>query len=349
MYPNEYQLNELFLISKINKGLGAALKQWHYYYFCGMYSWGNSRRFNSYPEYFKRVIGHRLQKLSLDAGFSCPNRDGSKGSGGCTYCDSKSFNPSYCTSDLSVSNQLQRGVEFHRKRYNKALKYLAYFQAYSNTYADIDKLKLLYEEALAFPDIAGLVIGTRPDCISDEILEYLKKLSEKYYIVLEYGLESCYNSSLERIRRGHTFEESVRAIQRTSEAGILSGAHMIFGLPGESKQMIIAQAETLSELPLHSLKIHQLQIVKSTVMAEEYEANPADFPDFDFLEYIDLVIDFIERLTPDIIIERIAGELPLRFLAGPRWPGNMRNSQVLAFFEQRLKERSTWQGRLYSK
>jgi hypothetical protein len=297
-----------------------------------MFPWGHLRRYNSYPEYFKRVFGERVQKLAIDAGFTCPNRDGSKGSFGCTFCDSNSFNPSYCTPDKSISQQLKEGVEFHLNRYRRATRYLAYFQAFSNTYAPIEVLTKKYQEALSFPGVVGLIIGTRPDCVSDELIKYLRILAKEFYVLVEYGVESCYDETLIQVNRGHNFADSAAAIIRTANGDLKTGAHIIFGLPRESKQMIVEQAAVLSRLPLHTLKIHQLQIIKNTVMADDFANNPERFTFFSLDEYVDLVIDFLELLSPDIIIERIAGEVPPRFLAGPGW-GLIRNNQVLHLFE----------------
>src|SRR6056297_270781 len=193
------------------------------------------KRYNTYVHYLRQIFGSRVQKLSLDAGFSCPNRDGIKGTGGCTYCNNKAFNPSYCTPDKTITQQLKEGITFHKKRYKNTNKYLAYFQAYSNTYAPLPELKKSYHEALSQPGIEGLVIGTRPDCIDDEKLTFIKELSEKYYVIVEYGIESCYNKTLEKINRKHTFEDSKNAIIQTANYGIRTGAHMIFGLPGETR------------------------------------------------------------------------------------------------------------------
>ena len=197
-----------------------------------LYPWGNERRFNAYSNYFRSRYGARIQKVSIDAGFTCPNRDGTKGTGGCTYCNNDAFNPSYCLSEKSVTRQIEEGIDFHKRRYKEATSYLAYFQAYSNTYASLQKLKELYEEALSFPGVIGLVIGTRPDSIDQEKLTYIKSLSEKYYISIEYGIESCYDKTLKRINRGHTFADAVDALEKTSELGINTGAHFILGLPG---------------------------------------------------------------------------------------------------------------------
>ncbi|MCB2197722.1 MAG: TIGR01212 family radical SAM protein [Bacteroidetes bacterium] len=310
------------------------------------FPWGHNRRFNAYSNYFKRTFGERVQKVTIDAGFTCPNRDGTKGIGGCTYCNNDAFNPSYCTPDKSITQQINEGIEFHEKRYRRASKFLAYFQAYSNTYAPLDKLKKIYDEALAIDGIAGLVIGTRPDCIDDEKLEYFQQLSEKYYIILEYGIESCNNNTLKLINRGHTFEDAVQALEKTKKYGIKTGAHFIFGLPGETKEYLIKEAETISSLPLDTVKFHQLQIIKGTIMEAEYKKNPEMFTFFELPEYIEFFIQFLERLNPDFVVERFAGEVPPRFLAGPGW-GLIRNDQILNKFEKRLEELNTWQGRLY--
>ena len=311
------------------------------------FPWGHNRRFNAYSNYFKQTFGERVQKVTIDAGFTCPNRDGSKGTGGCTYCNNDAFNPSYCTPEKSITQQVNEGIEFHEKRYRRANKFLAYFQAYSNTYASLDKLKKTYDEALSIPGIEGLVIGTRPDCIDDEKLEYFRKLSEKCYIIIEYGIESCNNKTLKRINRGHTFEESVEALKRTKQYGLKIGAHFIFGLPGESKDDILNQAKLISSLPLDTVKFHQLQIIKDTAMEIEYKEHPEKFSFFELPEYIDFFIQFLEKLNPEFVVERFAGEVPPRFLAGPGW-GLIRNDQILNKFEKRLEELDTWQGKFFN-
>lgn len=310
------------------------------------YSWGHHRRFNSYTEYFRKNFGERVQKVTIDAGFTCPNRDGTKGRGGCTYCNNDSFNPSYCQPYKGITKQIDEGVEFHANRYRRADKFLAYFQAYSNTYAPLDKLKAMYDEALAVPGIVGLVIGTRPDCIDNEKLDYFQALSEKYYVIIEYGLESCYNRTLDRINRCHTFEESVDAIERTAKRGIKTGAHFILGLPGESHEDIINEIPLINSLPLNTIKFHQLLIVKSTAMAQEYALNPERFNFFTIEEYIDFFIQMLEKLNPAFVIERFTSEVPPRFQAGPNW-GLVRTNTLLQMLENRLEELNTWQGRLF--
>ena len=310
------------------------------------YPWGHKRRFNSYMEYFRKTFGERVQKVTIDAGFTCPNRDGTKGHGGCTYCNNDSFNPSYCLPYKGITKQISEGVEFHANRYRKSDMFLAYFQAYSNTYAPLEKLKKLYGEALESPGVIGLVIGTRPDCIDDEKLDYFQELSEKYYVIIEYGLESCYNRTLDRINRCHTFEEGIDALERTAKRGIKTGAHFIFGLPGESRDDMLNQVEIINKLPLDNVKFHQLLIVKDTQMAKEYAEHPEHFQFFTIEEYIDFFISFLERLNPGFVIERFTGEVPPRFQAGPNW-GLIRTNHLLQKLENRLEDLNTWQGRLY--
>jgi len=312
----------------------------------GVFPWGNRRRFNAYSDYFKRVFGERVQKVTIDAGFTCPNRDGTAGKGGCTYCNNDAFNPSYCNPGKSVTQQIDEGVEFHRNRYRKANRYLAYFQAYSNTYAPLDRLKSIYNEALQYPEIIGLVIGTRPDCIDDEKLDYFATLSKDYYIILEYGIESFYNRTLEHINRGHSVEDSITAIEKTARKGIKTGAHLIFGLPGETREDMLREADLISRLSLDTVKFHQLQILKDTAMAGEYRDHPERFTLFELDDYIDFIIAFIERLNPDFVIERFSGEVPPWFLAGPGW-GLIRTYEVRNNLEQRMVNRDTWQGKYY--
>jgi len=308
-----------------------------------MYPWGHTRRFNAYSNYFKKLFGERVQKLSIDAGFSCPNRDGSRRLGGCTYCNNDAFNPSYCNPSKTVEQQIREGMEFHAWRYKKPARFLAYFQPYSNTYAPLEELKKIYDQALKFPEIAGLVIGTRPDCIDDEKLEYFSQLAETHYVIIEYGIESCYDKTLERINRGHTFEESREAIIKTAAVGLKTGAHLIFGLPGESREEMMAQTKILSELPLSNIKFHQLQIIKGTVMEKQFKDDPSQFSFFELDEYIEFIVDFIEQLNPGFIIERFAGEVPPRFQAGPGWE-MVRNEKIVEMVEAELKRRNAFQG-----
>jgi uncharacterized protein len=312
-----------------------------------MYTWGDNRRFNSYAGYIKKKFGGRVQKLTIDAGFTCPNRDGSLGTGGCTYCNNNSFNPSYCTPQKSITQQLAEGVDFHAFRYRRVVKFLAYFQAYSNTYGSIVKLQELYNEALSYPNVAGLVIGTRPDCVDQDKLDYLASIAKNYYVSIEYGVESVFNETLNRINRGHNFEKSVWAIEETAKRGLNVGAHFIIGLPGESENDHINQIDTINKLPLTTIKFHQLQIVKDTVMAKEYEQNPDAFKFYAVDEYLELIVKIIERLNPKIVIERFTGEASLQTLIAPIW-GNFRTDQLLLKLESLLEKKDTWQGKFYN-
>ncbi len=312
------------------------------------YPWGNKRRFNAYSDYFRKLFGERVQKVSVNAGFTCPNRDGTKSTGGCTYCTNDAFSPSYCKPEKSVSTQIAEGILFHKRRYRKASLYLAYFQSYSNTYAPLERLRGLYEEALKHPGVTGIIIGTRPDCVDEEKLAYLEELSRKYYVAIEYGIESCYDASLRRINRAHTFADSVNAVKLTAKYGINTGAHLIFGLPGESREEMLAEADIISELPLTTVKFHQLQIIKGTVLEKEYLADPSVFQLFSWDEYLDFIITFLERFNPDIVVERFTGEAPPRFLTVATW-GKKRTDQITGLIENKLEELNTWQGRLFNK
>ena len=318
-----------------------------------MYPWGDNRRFNSYSSYFSREFGGRVQKISIDAGFSCPNRDGTISTGGCTFCRNDAFNPSYCRPEKSVRQQIEEGIEFHQRRYRRAKSYLAYFQAFSNTYKPLEELERIYREALSVPGVIGLVIGTRPDCINEDVLQLLKNLSFRpkggtSSIIIELGIESVYDSTLLRVNRGHDFATAKRAIELVHSYGFHCGGHFIFGLPGETREMMLNAADIISELPLTTVKFHQLQIFRDTKMADEYLANPSDFHLFTLEDYIEFVIDFIERLNPDIVIERFAGEVPPRYLVSKPWL-SLRYDQVLALIEKRLAERDTFQGKYYKK
>ena len=327
------------------------------------YAFPDGKRYNSFVGYFKRKYGERLQKIVLDAGFTCPNRDGKVGRGGCTYCDNAAFHPSYSTAGKSLHQQMDEGIEFHKVRYRTTEHYLAYFQSFSNTYAPLERLKGLYEEALSHPQVVGIVIGTRPDCVDEEKLDYLadlaggrvlegwsRSLSDGQertapVVIVEYGIESCYDRTLLRINRGHDFETARRAVTMTAEKGLDVGVHFILGLPGETRQMMLDSCGLINALPIRSVKFHQLQIVKGTRMEAEYAERPQDFERFSLEEYIDFFVDMLERLRPDLFIERFVGEVPPRFVNETPW-GLIRNVELLRLLEKRLEDRRTWQGRL---
>ena len=317
------------------------------------------KRYNTFVGYYRRLYGERLQKLVIDAGFTCPNRDGTVGRGGCSFCDNAAFHPSYSTSGKSIAEQIDEGIEFHQVRYRNTKHYLAYFQSYSNTYAPIPRLRELYLAALTHPKIVGIVIGTRPDCVDEEKLDFLAGLKageglgdwhrdgfEHPVVKVEYGIESCYDETLLRVGRGHDVAVAEKAVRMSAERELEPGAHFILGLPGETREMLLGQCRFISSLPLHSVKFHQLQIVKGTRMEKEFAAVPQDFLRLSLPDYLDMVIDILERLRPDLYIERVAGEVPPRFVNETQW-GLIRNFQILHLLDERLSERNTWQGRLY--
>ena len=324
-----------------------------------MVDFTDGKRYNSFVGYYKRKYGERLQKLVLDAGFTCPNRDGKVGIGGCTFCDNAAFHPGYSIPEKDIFTQLDLGIEFNKVRYPRAKYYLAYFQSFSNTYGTLDRLMGLYEEALRHPQVVGIVIGTRPDCVDDEKLDYLadlkdgkvlkgwkREICEHPIVTVEYGIESCYDVTLKRVNRGHNFECARKAVEKTAERGVDVGGHFILGLPGESKQMLLDQCNIINGLPLSSVKFHQLQLVRGTVMEREFERCPDDFVSMGLEEYIDFIVDILMRLRPDLYIERIAGEVPPRFVKVSRW-GLVRNFELLKMLDVRLEERGVMQGDLY--
>lgn len=302
------------------------------------------QRYNEFGPWLKNLLGMKVQKISINAGFTCPNRDGSVGVGGCTYCNNQTFNPEYCRTEKSVAQQLEEGKRFFARKYPE-MKYMAYFQAYTNTYSELDDLKRKYEDALGIDGVVGLVIGTRPDCVPDNLLDYLAELNRQVCVIVEYGIESVYDKTLERINRGHDYACVVDAVNRTSERGLITGGHVILGLPGESRDDILKCADVLSELPLTTLKLHQLQLIKGTRMAEEYFANPEGFHLFGADEYVDLVIDYVERLRPEIVLERFVSQSPSSLLAIPGW--GLKNFEFVEKVRHRMEERNAYQGRLY--
>lgn len=306
----------------------------------------NSMRYNDFAGFLAGEFPFKVQKISVNAGFTCPNRDGTKGFGGCTYCNNQTFNPAYCRDDRSVTMQLEEGKRFFARKYTQ-MKYLAYFQAYTNTYGELELLKRMYEEALAVEGVVGLVIGTRPDCMPDSLLDYLEEVNRRTFLLVEYGIESADDRTLERINRGHSFACTEDAVRRTAARGIRTGGHVILGLPGESREDLIKQAERLSELPLTTLKMHQLQLIRGTRMAHEYALHPEEFHLFSADEYIDLVIDYVEHLRPDLILERFVSQSPRELLIAPDW--GLKNHEFTDRVKKRMKERDAWQGKAYRK
>lgn len=303
------------------------------------------KSYREFGDFLRTLFPVKVQKISLNAGFTCPNRDGTKGWGGCTYCNNQTFSPDYCQTEKSVSEQLEEGIRFFSRKYPE-MKYLAYFQAYTNTYDAFERLREKYEEALRHPEVVGLIVGTRPDCMPDALLDYFTELSKTHFVMIEYGMESTLDRTLERINRGHTEAESETAVRRTAERGIYTGAHLILGLPGESREEILHHAEVLSSLPLTTLKLHQLQLIRHTRMAREYAKQPEAFHLYTADEYIELVIDFLEQLNPSIIVERFVSQSPKELLIAPDW--GLKNYEFTAKVLKRIAERRTWQGRLFT-
>ena len=299
-----------------------------------------------FSDVLKRRLGTRVQKLSVDGGFSCPNRDGAISTGGCTFCDNSSFSPDYCRTSGGITSQIKAGMRFFGEKYPDQ-KYLVYFQSYSSTYASDDVIRERIEEALAFPGISGVVVGTRPDVISDGILDYFEDLASKYYVEVEYGVESTDDAVLARVNRGHGYAASVDAVKRTAGRGIVIGAHMIMGLPGESREGMVDGVLKVAELPVDVLKLHQLQIIRGTAMAAEYQASPQDFNLFTQDSYIDLLLEIIGRLPERIALERFVNQVPPAFLIAPRW--GIKNHEFVAVLEKKMKKMGIKQGKFYVK
>lgn len=300
--------------------------------------------YNDLGTYLRNIFGCKVQKITIDAGSTCPNRDGTVGRGGCTYCNNQTFSPAFCNRNKPVVEQMREGIGFFAHKYPQ-MRYLAYFQAYTNTYGSLETLKQRYEEALSVEGTLGIVIGTRPDCMPDLLLDYLQELSGRTFVLVEYGIESTSDVTLQRINRGHDFATAADAVERTAARGIPVGAHIILGLPGETREVIMQQAALLSQLPLTTLKMHQLQLIRGTRMAQEYLECPNDFSLFSLDEYIETVVDYVERLRPDIVLERFASQSPKELLIAPDW--GIKNHEIVEKVKRLMRERDTWQGKFY--
>lgn len=302
--------------------------------------------YRSFQSFLDEHFDSKVQKISLNAGFTCPNRDGSKGFGGCTYCNNQTFNPDYCKTEKSITSQLEEGIRFFARKYPK-MDYIAYFQAYTNTYGELDRLKSLYQEALQVPGIKGLVIGTRPDCMPESLLDYLENLSKSTFVLVEYGVESTLDRTLTFINRGHDHACTVDAVQRTAARGIPTGVHLILGLPGESKADQIHHADVLSNLPIQTIKLHQLQLIKGTKLAAQAAANPNLVHIPEPAEYVETICDFLEHLRPEIAVERFVSQSPPELLIAPNW--GLKNYEFTHLVEKCLKSRDSLQGKNYVK
>ena len=295
----------------------------------------------NFSEFLGKFFPYKVQKISINAGFTCPNRDGNKGVGGCTYCNNQTFNPDYCRTVKSVSEQLTQGKQFFARKYPK-MKYLAYFQAYTNTYGELQHLKTLYQEALSVDDVVGIVIGTRPDCMPDELLEYLAELSKSAFVLVEYGVETSHNKTLDVINRGHSWEDTTDAVVRTKNKGLLCGIHLIMGLPGESVNDMLITADNISKLPIDTVKLHQLQLIKGTRLAQQVKDGEVKILQWSAEEYIDVCLAFLRRLSPKIAVERFVSQSPESLLIIPRW--GLKNYEFTNLLMNRIKETGTRQG-----
>lgn len=300
------------------------------------------QRYRSFGRYMREKFGFTVYKINVDAGFTCPNRDGTLGVSGCIYCNNDSFRPGVCKPTLSVADQIRNGAAHVRKRFG-AEHFLVYFQPYTNTYAPVARLEALYHEALAEPSVIGLAIGTRPDAVDREKLEMIESLAADHFILLEYGLQSIYDKSLQFINRGHDYQAFLDALELTKNRGIFIGAHIIAGFPTETREETLSMAEEISALPIQFLKIHQLQVVRHTPLEDMYKRQP--FPTFDYQGYLDFLADFIERLSPEIVLQRLFATAPDDILLAPLW-GRSRH-QIMRDIEKTLEQRDTFQGRRY--
>lgn len=295
--------------------------------------------YKEFGTWLQAELGCKAQKLSVDAGLTCPNRDGTLGRGGCSFCDNRTFNPAYCRQGGSITDQLEAGKRFFSRKY-PTMKYLAYFQSYSNSYGTLSHLKELYEEALRVPDVVGLVIGTRPDCMPDALLEYLEELNRRTFLLVEYGVESANEETLVRVNRGHTFAQARECIIRTAQRGIRVGVHMILGFPWETRSELIRQAQLIASLPITTLKLHQLQVIRGTQLAREYELHPWPLPTAE--EYVDLVLEYISHLPSSLVLERFVSQSPPEYVIAPRW--GLKNHEFSALVKKAMQKRSTQLG-----
>ena len=290
----------------------------------------------TFGDFLQTIFPYKVQKISINAGFTCPNRDGSKGLGGCTYCNNQTFSPQYAENKKTVGQQLEEGIRFFSRKYPQ-MKYIAYFQAYTNTYDTMDNLLSKYNEALNYPGVVGLIIATRPDCVPNELLDVLETIAQDRFLLIEYGIESTCNKTLQRINRGHTYEDAIDAICRTAARKIYTGVHLILGLPGESREMILSHADKISSLPVTTVKLHQLQLIRNTQMSKQVEEHPEIFHYYSVDEYIDLCIDFMARLNPDFVIDRFVSQSPGDLLIAPAW--GLKNYEFMAKLLNRLRVR----------
>ena len=296
-------------------------------------------RYHALNFFYRRKFGTKVWKLSLDAGCNCPNRDGTLATSGCVFCDPESFSPSRRMGLASIADQAQEGIRRLRRRYGVE-RFVAYFQPATNTYGPIDRLRSAYEQALSYPEVVGLAIGTRPDCVGEAVLDLLTELAKRTWLVVEYGLQTIHDRTLDLLNRGHHHSDFLDAYQRTRRRKIQIGVHVILGLPGESHDDVLATARHLAGLEIHSVKLHNLYAVRNTVLADEIAAGRVRLPEF--REYVDLVVDFLEELPGNVVIERLCGDAPPEYLLEPRWC--LDKAAVRSAVETEFRCRGTWQG-----
>ncbi len=300
-------------------------------------------RYYAYSYYLKQLFGERVQKVSIDAGFTCPNVDGTVAKGGCVFCDNRSFSPSRRMPRANVIGQIDQGIARIKKRY-KADKFMAYFQPATNTYAPVERLRPLYEDAISHPQVVGMAIGTRPDCVPDDVLDLLEEIAGKTYLSVELGMESMHDRTLDWMNRGHHHDAFIDAVERSRGRGFQICAHVMLGLPGESHEDMLAGARELARLKVDAVKIHNLYVVKNTPLADDYTSGKVTL--FELDEYIRTLVDFLELLPPDCVVERISGEAPPDYFLGPDW--SMDKPAILRGFEEELLRRDSWQGKGYA-
>lgn len=307
-----------------------------------MLSEKSKERYNPYARFLKEKFGSKIYKISVDAGFTCPNIDGTVARGGCTFCNNQSFTPPMADRRASLREQINKGMEFLKRRY-RAEKFVVYFQSYTNTYAPTEQLEAMWSLALEHKDVIGLTIGTRPDCVDEEKIRLLEQLARDYFITVEYGIQSIYDRTLERVNRGHNYQCFLDAVERTRHRSIYLCTHIILGFPNESRDEMLAMADEISRLDLDFLKIHHLQVISGTQMAKSYQAAP--FHTLDYREYLELVSDFIERLAPDLVLQRLFAEAPDSMLIAPKW--DQSKKQIYHDIERTMQERDAYQGKRY--
>ncbi len=300
-------------------------------------------RYRSYNLYLRNRFGQRVQKVSIDAGFTCPNVDGTVTTGGCVFCDNRSFSPSRRLPRIGIRDQITEGIRRLKRRYD-CDAFLAYFQPATNTYAPVDRLRPFYEEALRHEKIVGMAIGTRPDCAAPDVLDLLEEIADRTYLSVEYGMQTMHDRSLDWMNRGHHHDAFVDAIERSQGRGFEICAHVILGLPGETHDDMLATARELARLGIDSVKIHNLYAVRNTPLADEVDSGKVKLIERD--EYVRTVVDFLELLSPDCIIERISGDAPADYFIGPAWC--LDKPAVKTAIEQEFEQRDTWQGRRYT-